>query len=159
MRINNSKIKNIVVSVYFIILLVVVVSMIVFRLFREWIQSTTLEFGLYFVLLLIIFIFFHWLAKYFEYDSEGKVLVLINRGLVISDYFKYGEKKVEFPKTKLLYYKLNNYIIYKCLNLYVRSGEKHQKRIKFNVSFVSNKKLKYMKMSLNKILKENKANR
>ena len=146
-------------SAYFLLFFVTVISMVVFGLFQQWINNTFLEYSMILVFYGFLFLILHKIAKYFEYDSDGDVLVLINKGIVISEFFNYRENKAEFPKTKLLYYKLNNYIIYKSLNLYIRSGENRQKRLKFNVSLVSNKKLKYLKMSLNKVVKHNKVNR
>lgn len=137
----------------------VIIGMVVFGLFKTWIENSTLKYSVFIVFFALLFILLHRLAKYFEYDSDGHVLVVINRGFIISEFINYGEKKAEFPKTKLLYYKLNKYFLYKSLNLYIRSGNGHQKRLKFNVSLVSNKKLKYLKMSLDKVIKQNKANR
>ena len=141
------------------LLFAVVTGMIVFGLFKTWIENSTMKYTVFVVFFAVLFLVLHKIAKYFEYDSDGHVLVIINRGFVISEFIKYGEVKAEFPKSKLLYYKLNKYFLYKSLNLYIRSGNNHQKRIKFNVSLVSNKKLKYLKMSLDKVVKQNKANR
>ena len=160
MRINNSKVKNTILTAYFMLLFAVIMGMIIFGLFKTWIENSTMKYGVFIVFFILLFLVLHKVAKYFEYDSDGHVLVIINRGFVISEYIKYGEKKAEFPKEKLLYYKLNkHFIFYKSLNLYIKSGEHHQKRLKFNVTLVSNKKLKYLRMSLDKVVKQNKANR
>ena len=137
----------------------VIIGMVVFGLFKTWIDNSTIKYGIFIAFFALLFIVLHKLAKYFEYDSDGHVLVLINKGFVISEFINYSEKKAEFPKRKLLYYKLNKYFLYKSLNLYIKSGKGHQKRLKFNVSLVSNKKLKYLKMSLDKVVKQNKASR
>jgi hypothetical protein len=146
-------------TAYFLLLIAVILNMVVFGLFRNWIDNSTLQWILIIVFFVGVFLALHSVAKYFEYDSDGDVLVIINRGMIVSEFFNYREKIVEFPKTKLLYYKLKDYKIYKSLNLYVKSGEHHQKRIKFNVTLVPNRKLRYLKMSLNKIVKNNKRNR
>ena len=160
MRINNIKIKNTILTAYFLLLFAVIIGMVVFGLFKTWIENSTMKYGVFIAVFILLFLLLHKVAKYFEYDSDGHVLVVINRGFVISEYFNYGERKAEFPKKKLLYYKLNrHFIFYKSLNLYIRSGEHHQKRLKYNVSLVSNRKLKYLKMSLDKVVKQNKANR
>ena len=159
MRINNSKIKNTILTAYFLLLFTVIIGMIVFGLFKNWIHNSTLKYTVFVAVFASLFFVLHKFARYFEYDSDGHVLVIINRGFLISELLKYGEKKAEFPKSKLLYYKLNKYLFYKSLNLYIRSGDQHQKRIQFNVSLVSKKKLKYLKMSLDKVVKQNKANR
>ena len=159
MRINNSKIKNTVLTAYFLLLFAVILNVIVFGLFRNWISNTTLDWILIAAFFLILFLALYKVAKYFEYDSDGDVLVIINKGLIVSEFFNYREKIVEFPKEKLLYYKLKDYGIYKSLNLYIRSGEHFQKRIKFNVSLVPKRKLRYLKMSLDKIVRNNKLKR
>ena len=159
MRINNSKIKNTILTAYFLLLFTVIIGMIVFGLFKNWIHNSTLKYTVFIVFFALLFLVLYKVAKYFEYDSDGHVLVLLNKGFVVSELLKYREKKAEFPKSKPLYYKLNKYFFYKSLNLYIRSGEQYQKRIQFNVSLVSNKKLKYLKMSLDKVVKQNKANR
>ena len=133
--------------------------MLVFGLFRNWISNTTLEWILIIGFFLGLFVALYSVAKYFEYDSDGDVLVIVNRGLIVSEFINYREKLVEFPKEKLLYYKLKDYGIYKSLNLYIRSGKNRQKRIKFNVSLVPNRKLRYLKMSLDKIVRNNKSKR
>ncbi len=159
MRINNSKIRNTILTAYFLLLFVVIISMLVFGLFRNWISNTTLEWILIMGFFLGLFMALYSVAKYFEYDSDGDVLVIINKGLIVSEFVNYREKIVEIPKRKLLYYKLKDYGIYKSLNLYIRSGKNRQKRIKFNVSLVPNRKLRYLKMSLDKIVRNNKSKR
>ncbi len=159
MRINNSKIKNTILSAYFLLVFAVIINMIVFGLFKDWMSNTTLEWILIIGFFIVLLIALHSVAKYFEYDSDGDVLVIINRGLIVSEIFNYREKIVEFPKEKLLYYKLKDYGIYKSLNLYIRSGEHLQKRIKFNVTLVPKRKLRYLKMSLDKIVRNNKSKR
>ncbi len=159
MRVNNSKIKNAILTAYFLLLFGVIIGMIVFGLFKTWIENSTLKYSIFIVFFGLLFVVLHKIARYFEYDSDGQVLVIINRGFVVSEFYNYSEKKAEFPKKKLLYYKINKYFLYKSLNLYVKSGDNRQKRLKFNVSLVSNKKLRYLKMSLDKVVKQNKADR
>lgn len=159
MRLNNSKIKNTILSAYFLLLIAVIISIIVFGLFKDWINNSIIKYTVLILFFGLLFYLLHKVSKYFEYDSDGNVIVLINRGLIVSEFFNYRELKAEFPKEKLLYYRINKYFIYKSLNLYIKSNEQHQKRIRFNVSLVSRKKLRYLRMSLDKVVKQNKANR
>ena len=159
MRINNAKVKNTILTAYFLLLFAAILNMLVFGLFRSWIKNSNLEWGLIIGFFVIVFVVLYSIAKYFEYDSDGDVLVIINKGLIVSEFVNYREKIAEFPKKKLLYYKLKDYGIYKSLNLFIRSGENRQKRIKFNVTLVPKRKLRYLKMSLDKVVKQNKANR
>ena len=160
MRINNSKAKTTILTAYYLLLFAIIIGMVVFGLFKTWIENSTLKYGVFIVFFASLFLALHKVAKYFEYDSDGHVLVVINKGFFISEFLNYGVKKVEFPKSKLLYYKLNrHFIFYRTLNLYLHSNDHKQKRIKFNVSLLSRKKIKYLKMSLDKVVKQNKANR
>ena len=55
------------------------------------------------------------ISKYFEYNSDGLNLILINRGFILSEYFNYREHVVEFDKTDLVAFKFQNYIVYQHL--------------------------------------------
>ena len=156
MRINNSKLRNSIVAIYFVLVFTVIVNMIVFGLFQDWIEDVTLKWAIVIVVFLILFFAFHAIAKYFEYDSDGEILVVANKGMVLSEFFRHRERIVEIPKEKLLYYKLRSYVIYRSLNLFIKSGNNRQKRIKFNVSLMPKRKIKYLKMSLDKIVRDNK---
>lgn len=100
--------------------------------------------------------FWYLRAKYFEYDSSGEVLIFVNKGVLLTELFNYREDKAEFPKAKLYNFKIKNYIIYKPLYIYVRSKDDSLKKVKFDVTFVSTKRLGYLKQSLNKVIRQNK---
>ena len=156
MRINNSKLRNSIVAIYFVLVFAVIVNMIVFGLFQDWIENVTVKWAIVIVVFSVLFLAIHTIAKYFEYDSDGEILVVANKGMVLSEFFRHREKIVEIPKRKLLYYKVKDYTIYRSLNLYLKSGNAHQKRIKFNITLMPKKKIKYLKMSLDKIVRNNK---
>jgi len=153
---NNQKSKKFVLSLYFIFAVLFVFASISFDLIRNIIGIAKYKFIVLFGVLFLTLLFAHRISKYFEYDSDGNVLVILNKGMLLSDFFNYRENRAEFPKSKLIYYKLNNYGIYKSLNIYIKSNDNRQKRLKFNVTLVSNKKLKYIKQSLDKVVKQNK---
>ena len=44
MRINNSKVKNTILTAYFMLLFTVVTGMIVFGLFKTWIENSTMKY-------------------------------------------------------------------------------------------------------------------
>jgi len=158
MRFNNQKAKNSVITLYFIFAVLFVFATVFFDAIKSFIGGGRMRFFFLISVLGAVLLFAHKVSKYFEYDSEGNVLVIVNKGIMLSDFFNYRENRAEFLKKKLLYYKLNNYGIYKSLNLYILSHGNKQKRLKFNVTLVRNKKLKYLKQSLDKIVKQNKLN-
>ena len=156
MRINNQKSKKFVLSLYFVFAVIFVFASISFDLIRNLTGVAKYKYMVLFGVLILTLVFAHSVSKYFEYDSDGNVLVIMNKGMLLSEFFNYRENRAEFPKSKLLYYKLNNYGFYKSLNIYIKSNDNRQKRLKFNVTLVSNKKLKYLKQSLDKVVKRNK---
>jgi len=158
MRTNNGKVKNIIVSVYFVIILFGIVALTIFNTFKEVTDNP----GLTFMVILFGFMFVtflvHRVSKYFEYDSDGVKVVVVNRGLLLSEKFNYREHLEEFDKPKLEAYKFHNYIVYKTLVLSLRDRHGKIRKSVFNLTLVQKKKRKYIKQSLRKIIKENRKN-
>jgi hypothetical protein len=155
MRTNNAKVKSVIISVYFIIVICIILWVTLFSTFSIFFENSNWTFVIVSVFLVAIFWFTHKVSKYFEYDSDGLKVVLINRGLLLSDVFNYREHKLEIKKKYLKGYKFTNYRVYKNLKIYTTDRYGHQKKKSFNVSLVNRKKRKYIKQSLSKIIKEN----
>jgi len=156
MRFNNSKNIKLIPIVYFFI----IVSMGLFLFLSVELQhiykGEFVFFLLTFILLLII-VYLYKSGKYFEYDSDGETLCLTNRGVLISEKYNYREQKAEFPKYKLKSYKVSNYFFFKYLSVKVMSKNSNSvKKIKFNITFISNNKIKVLQKSLQKIVHQNK---
>ncbi|WP_241492518.1 hypothetical protein [Lacinutrix himadriensis] len=103
----------------------------------------------------LLFFAVHSISKFFEYDSDGMKVVVTNKGLLLSDRFNYREHTVEFNKTDLKGFKFNNYVVYNTLVLLIKDKSGTSKKERFNVTLVSKKKRKYIKQSLNKMIKNN----
>lgn len=155
MRTNNSRVKNIIVSVYFILIVLAILSATVFSAFSDLTSNPTLNLLIIVICFIALFFMVHHVSKYFEYDSDGIKVVVINRGLLLSDYLNYREHKLEFSKKALLGYEFHNYVIYKALTLYVKNREGHKKKVTFNVTLVAKKKRRYIRQSLSKMIKLN----
>ena len=155
MRTNNGKVRNVIISVYFILIVLAIIMSTVFSAFQSITGNSKFTFFMLLFGFIALFFLVHWISKYFEYDSDGMKVILINRGLLLSDYLNYREFKLEFEKHKLISYKIYNYLIYKSLILYVKSNNGGSKRVHFNVTLVSRKKRKYIKQSLRKMVKAN----
>ncbi|WP_273290822.1 MULTISPECIES: hypothetical protein [Winogradskyella] len=112
---------------------------------------------IFFVLigLFIVLVVFHSIAGYFEYDSDGSKIIVLNKGLLLTEYINYRERKLEFDRSELAGYKIKNFIIYKSLVLLVKKSNGKSIKERFNVTLVKKRKLKYVKQSLRKNLKEN----
>ncbi len=158
MRTNNSKVKNIIISTYFVLIVLAIFSAFVFSSFRYLTPDPILTFVLVILFFVLIFILVHRVSKYFEYDSDGAKVIIINRGLLLSDHFNYREHIVEFEKQDLIAYKFNNYLINKTLSIYLKDKRTGKRKETFNITLVPRKKRKYIRQSLNKMVKQNQQN-
>ena len=156
MRTNNSKVKNTIISVYFILMVMAIVFTFVFKAFTELSKNPTVTFLIIAAGFAAIFFVVHFISRYFEYDSDGLKVVVINRGLLLSDKYNYREHKIEFEKSRLYAYKFTNYLVYKTLTFYIKDSKGNKKAEQFNVTLVSRKKRKYIRQSLSKMIKMNK---
>lgn len=155
MRTNNAKVKNIIVSVYFVLIVLAIVLATVFRAFSHLTTNPFLTFIILLLGFLLLFFSVHAISKYFEYDSDGIKVVVINKGLLLSDHFNYREYKVEFHKDQLVAFKFRNYVIYKSLTLYIKNSKGHVKKERFNVTLLTKRKRRYIRQSLSKMVKNN----
>jgi hypothetical protein len=155
MRTNNGKVKNVIVSVYFILIIFAIFLATVFSAFSDLTNSPTLTFFIVLLGYIVLFFIVHFISKYFEYDSDGVKVVIINKGLLLSEHFNYREHKIEFSKENLTAYKFNNYVFYKTLTIYVKDRRGNNKKESFNVTLVARKKRRYIRQSLSKMIKLN----
>ena len=155
MRTNNSNIRNLIVSVYFILVVLAIFSAIVFSSFRHLTSNPFLTFILILGVFALIFFLVHRVSRYFEYDSDGMKVVIINKGLLMSDYINYREHILEFDKDRLVSFKFNNFFLYRTLDVYVRDRKGGKKKETFNVTLLPKKKRRYIRQSLTKMIKMN----
>lgn len=158
MRTNNGKVRNVIVSVYFILIVLAIILATVFSAFKNMTNDGWFTFLIFLVGFVGVFFLVHFIAKFFEYDSDGVKVVVLNKGLLLTDYVNYREYKVEFEKQRLVGFKFQNYVVYKSLILRIKNKSGHIKHAYFNVTLVDRKKRKYIKQSLRKMLKENRKN-
>jgi len=155
MRFNNSKAKKWVPVLYFLLLFLalgaIFYALVIDKEFEELKYWNFIP-----VVLLILMITIYVTAKYFEFDSDGNVLTFINKGLFISDYINYREQRAEFPKEKLSAYKLQHFLVFSYLNIYIKSKGNSIKRVRFNISLLGSRKKNALKSSLDKVIKQNK---
>jgi hypothetical protein len=155
MRINNSKIKNMIISVYFILIFLAIFSAFVFSSFRHLTPYPVLTVTLVILFFAGILFVVHRISKYFEYDSDGDKVIIINRGLLLADYANYREHILEFDKDRLTAFKFTNYMLYRTLNVYITDRKGGKKKETFNITFLPKKKRRYIRQSLSKIVKMN----
>lgn len=151
MRTDNRAVKNSIISIYFILLVAAILLATVFNTYDDFPVSSMYVFLALFVVVVLV----HFLARYFEYDSDGPKLILTNRGLILTDFINYRQHRAEFAKEKLVNYKAHNYLIYKTLVVSIKHSNGKIVKESFNVTLLKRKKLRYVKQSLKRILKEN----
>ncbi|MCK5400589.1 MAG: hypothetical protein KAJ28_03060 [Flavobacteriaceae bacterium] len=157
MRINNSKVKNVIISTYFLLIVLALILSILFSAYSEISTNPALSFILIFFSFSALFLLLFGVTKFFEYDSDGVKVGVMNKSLLLSEYLIKKEHVVEFEKEKLIGFKFQNFIVYKRLVLYIMSSHGHKKKEVFNVTLVERKKRKYIKQSLNKIIRHNRT--
>lgn len=107
---------------------------------------------------LIIGIYIYIVGRSFEFDSDGETLNFKSNGLLISQFLHYREQRTEVPKSKLLDFKIENYFFYKRLHVFISSRNKRGFRhYKYNITFLSGKKIRSLKASLRKVADKNKS--
>ncbi|WP_299109688.1 hypothetical protein [uncultured Winogradskyella sp.] len=152
MRTDNRTIKNTIISIYFILVLFAILFATVFKpilMFDGHLFHIII--GLFVAVLIVYFI-----ARFFEYDSDGTNLIIKNKGLILTDFVNYREHKIEIPKRKVVGFKIYNYLVFKSLVLTVKNSEGSSMKVRFNMTLLKKKKTKYVRQSLKKIIKENK---
>ena len=156
MRINNSKTKNIVISAYFLLIVLVIIITVVFNIFINIPLNPVLIFVAVLFLFLGLFVLLFKITKFFEYDSDGLKISILNKGLLSSEGLSTKEHSLEFEKDKLISFKFQNFIVYKRLVIHLINSRGHVKKEIFNVTLVERKKRKYVRQSLNKVIRHNK---
>jgi hypothetical protein len=157
MRTNNEKVKSVIIGVYFVMIVLAITSLFVFNAITGLAVNPLILFLAVITIFALLFFVVHRVSKYFEYDSDGSKVVIINKGLLLSEYFNYREHKLEVDKSEISGFKIYDFMFYRELVLFIKwDGHEHIKKYRFNITLVARKKRKYMKQSLSKTVKLNK---
>src|SRR5690606_26179841 len=100
MRTNNARVKNFIVSVYFTLIVLAILLAALFSTIIPLTPNPTIAVSIMIFVFILIFLMIHRVSKYFEYDSDGVKVVVINKGLLLSEHFNYREHKLEFKKER-----------------------------------------------------------
>ncbi|WP_324719019.1 hypothetical protein [Salinimicrobium sp. HB62] len=107
---------------------------------------------------LLVGIYIFIVGKTFEFDSDGETINFKSNGVLVSQFMHYREQRTEVPKSKLKDFRVENYFFYKRLHIFIHSrNSRGYRHYKYNITFLTGKKVKALKMSLAKILEKNKA--
>jgi len=155
MRTNNIHVKKIIVSIYFILLVLAISLPVFIKSLRIFSSSATLSSIIFALTFVALFFVVHFICKYFEYDSDGDKVIIINKGLLLSNKFNYRQKILEFDKSSLVAYSFKNYIFYRTLSVHIKDSRGVKRRESFNITLVTKRKRRYIRQSLRKIVKAN----
>ena len=155
MRTNNNKAKNVIISVYFVLIILAILSAVMFRMFSPISSNPLVVFLIIALSFSALFYVVHTVSKFFEYDSDGMKVVVTNRGLLMSERFNYREHTIEFTKEDLVGFKFHNFIVFNSLVFLVKDKRGNTQKERFNVTLVSKKKKRYIRQSLTKMIKKN----
>ena len=158
MRFNNRKETSIVPSIYIIVVAVFITN--AFASIELKYDDVPFNYSSlipnFIALFVAVYIFV--VGKSFEFDSDGETINIKSNGLLVSKFMHYREKRTEVPKSKLKDFRIENYIFYKRLHIYIHSRNKiGYRHYRYNITFLTGKKTRSLRISLAKILEKNKA--
>lgn len=148
---NKAPLYNFITTLLLIIMLLGVLAYF-FEMYRLRLFSS-MEYVFLLVPSILLLLFYVRGRQIFEYDSDGEALNFKNRG-VISGFGKTTND--EFPKYKLLDYDIVNLFFIKKIYVKISSKKNHHMILKYDISYLNEKQIRDLKISLNKVLKANK---
>lgn len=155
MRLNNKN-KTSIYQFYITlatVILVIGLGMSFLQFIRLPVLGKTISYGLIILSIIIYSIIFIRGRQIFEYDSDGEALNFNNYSIVLP--FLGKEVRDEFPKYKLISYEIVNAIIFKRLYIKIKSKKNKGTHLKYDISYLTNKEIADLKISLNKVVKQN----
>lgn len=158
MKFNNRKETGIIPSIYIIVVAVFITN--AFASIELKYDDVPFNYSSLIpnVIALLVGIYIFIVGKTFEFDSDGETINFKSNGVLVSQFMHYREQRTEVPKSKLKDFKIDNYFFYKRLHIYIHSrNSKGFRHYKYNITFLTGKKVKSLRMSLAKVLERNKA--
>ncbi|WP_317164170.1 hypothetical protein [Psychroflexus aurantiacus] len=141
---------------YFSVIVLLLTIFLNHQLGKQLFPSNTYYYATLIVISLAL-VYVYFAGKYFEYDSEGSLVVFLNKGAILSEFISYRTKIYEIKREKIKDYKIRNLLIYKRLTVFY-STKNTDRNFRVNISMLSPRKIRFMKLSLDKIIDKNKAN-
>lgn len=154
MRLTNYRATKFIPGLYYLFVVILALNIFLDQVLgSQYIKSDKIFYALQ---LLIVFaiIYTYYAGRYFEFDSEGTLLSIYTRGVILSQITNYRDKRIEIKKNTITNYKLYNFFFFKRLVINYKKKNK-TKNVQINITLLSPRKVRYLKKSLNKILKQN----
>lgn len=154
MKFTNKKIVPLFKVGYLVLLVLILIVFIYNYLILHTAILAVKEVLALLVLYMFVLIYWYKISKHIEFDSAGSVIVFITKGILLSDSINHREHRIELPKEKLTNYNIVDRFFYKKIILHIKSQHK-LKKVSIDISFLSKNKTKALKLSLDKIVREN----
>lgn len=158
MRINNKRVIVYIEALYTLLLIGLAFSIVLIAVPISFIMKFVSPYVLTGVFLLAIYLLYKLGNQHIEYSSDGEVLNIKTQDAFWAKYFPKSKVIVDFPKTKLISFKIKNSFFKKKLELYITSkrSQSGYTKLSFNITFLNKSEISDLKRSLNKIVKRNK---
>ncbi|MBL1220704.1 hypothetical protein JET18_07630 [Chryseobacterium sp. L7] len=154
MRLSNRNKASVYNFVHTLLLMMVVFGIAAFLLNEYRFHAVDEESYLFLGVPVLLLVIFHLNGRQiFEYDSDGEALNFKNRNIVP---FMDRPLHDEFPKYKLITYEILTVFLMKRLYVTISSKNNGSTILKYEISYLSQKEVNDLKLSLNKVVKANK---
>ncbi|MCT2406479.1 hypothetical protein NZD88_02775 [Chryseobacterium antibioticum] len=154
MRLNNRNKASVYNFVHTMLLMLVIFGISAFLLNEYRFHAVGKESYILLVLPILMLVVFHLNGRQiFEYDSDGEALNFKNRNIIP---FLDRPLHDEFPKYKLISYEIVTVFFIKRLYITISSKNSGSTILKYEISYLSQKEVNDLKISLNKVVKANK---
>lgn len=157
MRLSNKKKAS--VYNFFNTLLLMILSAGIIGFILNEMRFNILDGKSYFLIIIpviLLIVFYLNGRQIFEYDSDGEALHFRNSNIVP---FITKPLSDEFPKYKLIKFEIVRFFFFKRLYVTISSKNSGATTLKYEISYLTNKELNDLKLSLNKVVKANKEKR
>ncbi|NML69924.1 hypothetical protein HHL23_08940 [Chryseobacterium sp. RP-3-3] len=153
MRLNNRNKASVYNFVHTMLLMLVIFGISAFLLNEYRFHAVGKESYILLVLPILMLVVFHLNGRQiFEYDSDGEALNFKNSNIIP---FLDRPLHDEFPKYKLISYEIVTVFFIKRLYITISSKNSGSTILKYEISYLSQKEVNDLKISLNKVVKAN----
>lgn len=158
MRINNKRINIYIEALYNILFFLLTGSLILIFVPVSPIVNFVSPLVLIVVFGALLYLLYSSGNQNIEYNSDGEVLTIRTQDPFISEYFPQTKTLTDFPKGKVIGYKIVRKFLFRKLYLYVRSkrAKKGYVKLSFQITYLNNNELRDLKKSLSRIIERNK---
>lgn len=158
MRINNKRVIPYVEVFYYLLIIGILSAILLLFIPVGLIVRRIPAYAILLIFFLIFFLFTKIGHQHFEYSSDGEVLNIKTENKFLSKIFPKYKKFNDFPKGKLIGFKIKRRLLLRDLELYVTSKRtaNGMTKLKYNITYLDKREISDLKKSLNKIVSNNK---